>query len=149
MLLFDDKFPMKKFIMKTLGLSESDWVLAQPKKNLSDIKNENTFVLLPSNKEIEVTTIPIEVIKLFKIWKMNKLDIQTIEEKDTGNQVSKQPILREKFAEVFGDDVNWEKPKMRGLARLAQAYHKPIMKEKMTQSIKKENLEIPMWAIEK
>ena len=149
MLLFDDKFPMKKFIVKTLGLSESDWVLAQPKKNLSDIKKDNTFVMLPSNKEIDVTTIPIEVIRLFKIWKMNDLDIKTIAEKGTGNQVSKQPILREKFAEVFGDNVNWEKPKMRGLARLAFIYHFPKKKEEMTESIKKENLESPTWAIEK
>lgn len=149
MLLFDDKFPIKKFIVKTLGISESDWVLAQPKKTLSDIKKDNTFVMLPSNKEIDVTTIPIEVIRLFKIWKMNDLDIQTIEEKGTGRQVSKQPILREKFAEVFGDDVNWEKSKMRGLARLAFAYHFPKKKEEMAELIKKENSEIPMWAIEK
>jgi hypothetical protein len=80
---------------------------------------------------------------------MNDLDIRTIPEKGTGNQVSKQPILREKFAEVFGDDVNWEKPKMRGLARLAFIYHFPQKKEEMTELIKKENSEIPKWAIEK
>ena len=149
MLLFDDKFPIKMFVIKTLNINESDWILSQPKKSLSDIKKENTFVMLPSNKEIDVTTIPLEVIKLFKIWSMNDLDIQTIAEKDTGNQVSKQPILRETFADVFGDDVNWERPKMKGLARLALAYKTPKMKEKMTEIIRKENLEIPMWAIEK
>ena len=149
MLLFDDKFPMKRFVIKTLGINESDWILAQPKKNLSDIKKENTFVMLPKNKDIEVATIPIEVIRLFKIWKMNDLDVQTITEKGTGNQVSKQPILREKFNEVFGDDVNWEKPKMTGLARLAFAYHFPKKKEEMAELIKDENSEIPMWAIEK
>jgi len=106
--------------------------------NLSILQNTSAY-----------TTIPIEVIRLFKIWKMNDLDIRTIPEKDTGNQVSKQPILREKFAEVFGDNVNWEKPKMRGLARLAFIYHFPKKKEEMTELIKKENSEIPKWAIEK
>jgi hypothetical protein len=38
---------------------------------------------------------------------------------------------------------------MRGLARLAFAYHFPKKKEEMTELIKKENSEIPMWAIEK
>ncbi len=149
MFLLNDKFTLKNFMIKTLGLNESDWILAQPKKSLSDIKNENTFVMLPNNKDIDVTTVPLEVIKLFKIWKMNKFDIQTIEEKDTGNQVSKTPVLRERFGDVFGRDVNWEKPKMKGLARLAYAYTFPNKKEEAQKDIVNQNLEIPKWAIEK
>ena len=44
MLLFDENFPIKKFIVNTIGLNDSDWVKVQPKRSLSDIKKENTDV---------------------------------------------------------------------------------------------------------
>ena len=148
MLLFDDKFPIKRFVIKTLGINESDWILAQPKKNLSDIKKENTFVMLPNNKEINVATVPIEIVRLFKIWKMDGLSSQTVKRKD-GFNVPHSPILREKFEEVFGTDVDWNSPKIKGFQKLASAYLSPNTKASMENSIKTNNLEIPMWAIEK
>ncbi len=148
MLLFDDKFPIKKFVVKTLGLNDSDWVLAQPKKNLSDIKKENTFVMLPNNKEINVATVPIEVVRLFKIWKMDGLSSQTVKRED-GFYVPHSPIMREKFEEVFGTDVDWVNSKIKGFQKLASAYLLPKTKASMEETIKLNYLEIPMWAIEK
>ena len=152
MLLFDDKFPIKKFLVKTLGLSESDWILAQPKKSLSDIQKENTFVMLKQFEELDTSQIPAEVIRLFMIWKMDGFTNQTLIQQDGKNgakNVPKSPVLRENFAKVFGTDVDWTKPKITGLQKVAMAWKSPQKAELMAATIKRENLEVPKWAIEK
>lgn len=150
MLLFDDKFPIKRFVIKTLGLSESDWILAQPKKSLSDIQKENTFVMLKEFDELDTSQIPAEVIRLFMIWKMDGFTNQTmIQADDKKLNVPKSPILRENFAKVFGYDVDWVKPKITGLQKVAMAWKSPKQAEIMASIIKRENLEVPKWAIEK
>ena len=152
MLLFDDKFPIKKFLVKTLGLSESDWILAQPKKSLSDIQKENTFVMLKQFEELDTSQIPAEVIRLFMIWKMDGFTNQTLiqaDDKKRAINVPKSPVLRENFAKVFGTDVDWTKPKITGLQKVAMAWKSPQKAELMAATIKRENLEVPKWAIEK
>ena len=158
MLLFDDKFPIKKFLVKTLGLSESDWILAQPKKSLSEIQKENTFVMLKEFDELDTSQIPAEVIRLFMIWKMDGFTNQTMIQGDDRHisifprkklNVPKSPILRENFAKVFGYDVDWVKPKITGLQKVAMAWKSPQKAELMASTIKRENLEVPKWAIEK
>ncbi len=151
MLLFDDKFPIKKFIINVVGLNDSDWVKVQPKRNLSDIKKENEFVMLPSNKDITVASIPIEVIRLFKIWGMNGYTTETITTKDKNDKeikVPKIPLLRDLFREVFGKDEDFIQAKMRGLQNLALYYKRP-KGTNYVENIRSSNFEIPKWAIEK
>ena len=45
--------------------------------------------------------------RLYPAFSRKFIQLQTIEEKDTGNQVSKQPILREKFAEVANNELTY------------------------------------------
>lgn len=152
MLLFDDNFPIKKFLIKTIGLSDSDWVKWQPKRSLSDIKKENTFVMLPSNKDIVMDSLPMEVLKLFKIWQIQSLDTTTLvinRGKPDQKSVPKSPILREQFEVVFGKDEDWSQVKMRGLQNLALIDKTGQVKGQYEMNIRNQNYEIPMWAVEK
>ena len=151
MLLFDDNFPIKKFIVNTIGLNDSDWVKVQPKRSLSDIKKENTFILLPQNKDIVIDSIPMEVITLFKIWGFDNFDTTTIvmsKGKPNEKRVPKSPILREQFQTVFGKDEDWNQAKMQGLQNLA-LMNKFMVKGDYEMNIRNNNFEIPMWAVEK
>ena len=151
MLLFDDNFPIKKFIVNTIGLNDSDWVKVQPKRSLSDIKKENTFILLPQNKDIVIDSIPMEVITLFKIWGFDNFDTTTIvmsKGKPEEKRVPKSPILREQFQTVFGKDEDWNQAKMQGLQNLA-LMNKFMVKGDYEMNIRNNNFEIPMWAVEK
>ena len=170
MLLFDDNFPIKMFIVNTIGLNDSDWVKVQPRRSLSDIKKENTFIMLPLDKDIVMDSIPMEVVKLFKIWGFNGLDTTTIvmsKGKPEEKRVPKSPILREQFQIVFGKDEDWSQAKMRGLQNLALIHKWLMSSEWITGSfskkksakgqyespyvanIRNQNYEIPMWAVEK
>ena len=151
MLLFDENFPIKKFIVNTIGLNDSDWVKVQPKRSLSDIKKENTFILLPQNKDIVIDSIPMEVITLFKIWGFDNFDTTTIvmsKGKPNEKRVPKSPILREQFQTVFGKDEDWNQAKMQGLQNLA-LMNKFMVKGDYEMNIRNNNFEIPMWAVEK
>ncbi len=152
MLLFDDNFPIKKFIVNTIGLSDSDWVKVQPKRSLSDIKKENTFIMLPQNKDLVMDSIPMEVVKLFKIWGFDSFDTTTIvmsKGKPEEKRVPKSPILREQFKTVFGEDEDWSQAKMRGLQNLALINKTGQVKGQYEVNIRNQNYEIPMWAVEK
>ena len=157
MLLFDENFPIKKFIVNTIGLNDSDWVKVQPKRSLSDIKKENTFIMLPQNKDLVMDSIPMEVVKLFKIWGFNNWDTTTIvmsKGKSDEKRVPKIPILREQFQTVFGEDEDWSQSKMRGLQNLALINEYGMrnggqVKGQYEMNIRNENYEIPMWAVEK
>ncbi len=152
MLLFDDNFPIKKFIVNTIGLSDSDWVKVQPKRSLSDIKKENTFIMLPQNKDLVMDSIPMEVVKLFKIWGFDSFDTTTIvmsKGKSEEKRVPKSPILREQFKTVFGEDEDWSQAKMRGLQNLALINKTGQVKGQYEVNIRNQNYEIPMWAVEK
>ena len=151
MLLFDDNFPIKKFIVNTIGLNDSDWVKVQPKRSLSDIKKENTFIMLPHNKDLVMDSIPMEVVKLFKIWGFDNFDTTTIvmsKGKPNEKRVPKSPILREQFQTVFGKDEDWNQAKMQGLQNLA-LMNKFMVKGDYEMNIRNNNFEIPMWAVEK
>ena len=152
MLLFDDNFPIKKFIVNTIGLNDSDWVKVQPKRSLSEIKKENTFIMLPQNKDIVMDSIPMEVVKLFKIWGFDSFDTTTIvmsKGKPEEKRVPKSPILREQFKTVFGEDEDWSQAKMRGLQNLALINKTGQVKGQYEVNIRNQNYEIPMWAVEK
>ena len=152
MLLFDDNFPIKKFIVNTIGLNDSDWVKVQPKRSLSDIKKENTFIMLPQNKDLVMDSIPMEVVKLFKIWGFDSFDTTTIvmsKGKPEEKRVPKSPILREQFKTVFGEDEDWSQAKMRGLQNLALINKTGQVKGQYEVNIRNNNFEIPMWAVEK
>jgi len=152
MLLFDDNFPIKKFIVNTIGLNDSDWVKVQPKRSLSDIKKENTFIMLPQNKDLVMDSIPMEVVKLFKIWGFDSFDTTTIvmsKGKPEEKRVPKSPILREQFKTVFGEDEDWSQAKMRGLQNLALINKTGQVKGQYEVNIRNQNYEIPMWAVEK
>jgi len=152
MLLFDDNFPIKKFIVNTIGLNDSDWVKVQPKRSLSEIKKENTFIMLPQNKDIVMDSIPMEVVKLFKIWGFDSFDTTTIvmsKGKPEEKRVPKSPILREQFKTVFGEDEDWSQAKMRGLQNLALINKTGQVKGQYEVNIRNNNFEIPMWAVEK
>ena len=152
MLLFDDNFPIKKFIVNTIGLNDSDWVKVQPKRSLSDIKKENTFIMLPHNKDLVMDSIPMEVVKLFKIWGFDSFDTTTIvmsKGKPEEKRVPKSPILREQFKTVFGEDEDWSQAKMRGLQNLALINKTGQVKGQYEVNIRNQNYEIPMWAVEK
>jgi len=151
MLLFDDNFPIKKFIVNTIGLNDSDWVKVQPKRSLSEIKKENTFIMLPQNKDLVMDSIPMEVVKLFKIWGFDNFDTTTIvmsKGKPNEKRVPKSPILREQFQTVFGKDEDWNQAKMQGLQNLA-LMNKFMVKGDYEMNIRNNNFEIPMWAVEK
>ena len=151
MLLFDENFPIKKFIVNTIGLNDSDWVKVQPKRSLSDIKKENTFIMLPQNKDLVMDSIPMEVVKLFKIWGFDSFDTTTIvmsKGKPNEKRVPKSPILREQFKTVFGKDEDWNQAKMQGLQNLA-LMNKFMVKGDYEMNIRNNNFEIPMWAVEK
>jgi len=152
MLLFDDNFPIKKFIVNTIGLNDSDWVKVQPKRSLSEIKKENTFIMLPQNKDIVMDSIPMEVVKLFKIWGFDSFDTTTIvmsKGKPEEKRVPKSPILREHFKTVFGEDEDWSQAKMQGLQNLALINKTGQVKGQYEVNIRNNNFEIPMWAVEK
>lgn len=152
MLLFDDNFPIKKFIVNTIGLNDSDWVKVQPKRSLSEIKKENTFIMLPQNKDLVMDSIPMEVVKLFKIWGFDSFDTTTIvmsKGKPEEKRVPKSPILREQFKTVFGEDEDWSQAKMRGLQNLALINKTGQVKGQYEVNIRNQNYEIPMWAVEK
>lgn len=152
MLLFDDNFPIKKFIVNTIGLNDSDWVKVQPKRSLSDIKKENTFIMLPQNKELVMDSIPMEVVKLFKIWGFDNFDTTTIvmsKGRPEEKRVPKSPILREQFQTVFGEDEDWSQAKMRGLQNLALINKTGQVNGQYEVNIRQSNYEIPMWAVEK
>tara|TARA_R110001592_G_C13189175_1_gene752146 strand:- start:12235 stop:12705 length:471 start_codon:yes stop_codon:yes gene_type:complete len=152
MLLFDDNFPIKMFIVNTIGLNDSDWVKVQPKRSLSDIKKENTFIMLPQNKDLVMDSIPMEVVKLFKIWGFDGFDTTTIvmsKGKPEEKRVPKSPILREQFQTVFGKDEDWSQAKMRGLQNLALIHKTGQPKGQYEVNIRNQNYEIPMWAVEK
>ena len=152
MLLFDDNFPIKKFIVNTIGLNDSDWVKVQPKRSLSDIKKENTFIMLPHNKDLVMDSIPMEVVKLFKIWGFDSFDTTTIvmsKGKPEEKRVPKSPILREQFKTVFGEDEDWNQSKMQGLQNLALINKTGQVKGEYEMNIRNNNFEIPMWAVEK
>lgn len=152
MLLFDDNFPIKMFIVNTIGLNDSDWVKVQPKRSLSDIKKENTFIMLPQNKDLVMDSIPMEVVKLFKIWGFDSFDTTTIvmsKGKPEEKRVPKSPILREQFKTVFGEDEDWSQAKMRGLQNLALINKTGQVKGQYEVNIRNQNYEIPMWAVEK
>lgn len=152
MLLFDDNFPIKKFIVNTIGLNDSDWVKVQPKRSLSEIKKENTFIMLPQNKDLVMDSIPMEVVKLFKIWGFDSFDTTTIvmsKGKPEEKRVPKSPILREQFKTVFGEDEDWSQAKMQGLQNLALINKTGQVKGQYEVNIRNQNYEIPMWAVEK
>ena len=151
MLLFD--IPIKKLMMKTLNLNESDWLKAMPKRSVDDLKNNKDFVFLKSYEEIDVSGVPLEVIQLFKIWKANNYDTRTIKinprpKPIRSYRVSQMPVLRDKMKLIFGDDFDWSQEKMRGFAKIAKIFNRPNDKEKLQNEIRNENLEVPKWAIE-